>query len=291
VDLRLDAGEVLAVLGENGAGKSTLMKIIGGAHTADAGTLAIDGQEQRFQSPQESRAAGVAVIYQEFNLVPALTAVENIFLGQEKTTGGFVARRREREQVAALFQRMGVAVDLEEPCRRLSTAQQQLVEIAKALIHKARILVMDEPTAALTSHEVEKLFVLMGELRRQGMGILYISHRLEEVFTIADRVTILRDGGNVSDCPIHAITRDQMIERMVGRPLDQEFPSRRVTRGGPWLEVSGLRRGKAVQGVSFQVHRGEIVALTGETPEKFDSMARCSISARPATPSRPEWVS
>ncbi len=143
VDLRLDAGEVLAVLGENGAGKSTLMKIIGGAHTADAGTLAIDGQEQRFQSPQESRAAGVAVIYQEFNLVPALTAVENIFLGQEETTGGFVARRREREQVAALFRRMGVAVDLEEPCRRLSTAQQQLVEIAKALIHKARILVMD----------------------------------------------------------------------------------------------------------------------------------------------------
>ena len=263
VDLRLDAGEVLAVLGENGAGKSTLMKIIGGAHTADAGTLAIEGQERRFQSPQESRAAGVAVIYQEFNLVPALTAVENIFLGQEETTGGFVARRREREQVAALFRRMGVAVDLEEPCRRLSTAQQQLVEIAKALIHKARILVMDEPTAALTSHEVEKLFALMGELRRQGMGILYISHRLEEVFTIADRVTILRDGGNVSDCPIHAITRDQMIERMVGRPLDQEFPSRRVTRGGPRLEVSGLRRGKAVQGISFQVHRGEIVALTG----------------------------
>jgi len=263
VDLQLNAGEVLAVLGENGAGKSTLMKIIGGAHAADVGSLAIDGQQQRFQSPQESRAAGVAVIYQEFNLVPALTAVENIFLGQEETTGGFLARSQEREQVSALFQRMGVEVDLDAPCRRLSTAQQQLVEIAKALIHKARILVMDEPTAALTSHEVEKLFALMRELRRQGMGILYISHRLEEVFTIADRVTILRDGGNVSDCPIHAITRDQMIERMVGRPLDQEFPSRRVTRGGPRLEVSGLRRGKAVQGVSFQVHRDGPVVVRG----------------------------
>ena len=167
VNLQLNAGEVLAVLGENGAGKSTLMKIIGGAHAADAGTLAIDGQQQRFQSPQESRAAGVAVIYQEFNLVPALTAVENIFLGQEETTGGFLARSQEREQVSALFQRMGVEVDLDAPCRRLSTAQQQLVEIAKALIHKARILVMDEPTAALTSHEVEKLFALMRELRRQ----------------------------------------------------------------------------------------------------------------------------
>ena len=263
VDLRLEAGEILAVLGENGAGKSTLMKIIGGAQAADAGTLAIDGKERRFQSPQEAREAGVAVIHQEFNLVPALTAVENIFLGQEETSGGFLARRREREQVAGLFQRMGVDVDLDVPCRRLSTAQQQLVEIAKALIHRARILVMDEPTAALTSHEVEKLFVLMRELRAQGLGILYISHRLEEVFTIADRVTILRDGVPVCDRPIGAITRDEMIERMVGRPLDQEFPSRRVTRGGPRLEVLGLHRGTAVRDVSFRAHRGEILALTG----------------------------
>jgi len=263
VDLRLEAGEVLAVLGENGAGKSTLMKILGGAQTADAGTLAIEGRPQRFQSPQEARAAGVAVIHQEFNLVPALSAVENIFLGQEKTPGVFLSRQRERDQVAALFQRMGVEVDLDVPCRRLSTAQQQLVEIAKALIHRARILVMDEPTAALTSHEVERLLALMRELRAQGLGILYISHRLDEVFAIADRVTVLRDGGHVCDRPIDAITRDQVIEAMVGRPLDQEFPSRRVARGGPRLEVRGLRRGTAVRDVSFQVHRGEILALAG----------------------------
>ncbi|MFM7554202.1 MAG: sugar ABC transporter ATP-binding protein, partial [Verrucomicrobiota bacterium] len=263
VDLRLEAGEVLAVLGENGAGKSTLMKILVGAQTADAGTLAIEGRPQRFQSPQEARAAGVAVIHQEFNLVPALSAVENIFLGQEKTPGVFLSRQRERDQVAALFQRMGVEVDLDVPCRRLSTAQQQLVEIAKALIHRARILVMDEPTAALTSHEVERLLALMRELRAQGLGILYISHRLDEVFAIADRVTVLRDGGHVCDRPIDAITRDQVIEAMVGRPLDQEFPSRRVARGGPRLEVRGLRRGTAVRDVSFQVHRGEILALAG----------------------------
>jgi len=263
VDLRLEAGEVLAVLGENGAGKSTLMKILGGAQTADAGTLAIEGRPQRFQSPQEARAAGVAVIHQEFNLVPALSAVENIFLGQEKTPGVFLSRQRERDQLAALFQRMGVEVDLDVPCRRLSTAQQQLVEIAKALIHRARILVMDEPTAALTSHEVERLLALMRELRAQGLGILYISHRLDEVFAIADRVTVLRDGGHVCDRPIDAITRDQVIEAMVGRPLDQEFPSRRVARGGPRLEVRGLRRGTAVRDVSFQVHRGEILALAG----------------------------
>jgi ABC-type sugar transport system ATPase subunit len=263
VDLRLEAGEVLAVLGENGAGKSTLMKILGGAQTADAGTLAIEGRPQRFQSPQEARAAGVAVIHQEFNLVPALSAVENIFLGQEKTPGVFLSRQRERDQVAALFQRMGVEVDLDVPCRRLSTAQQQLVEIAKALIHRARILVMDEPTAALTSHEVERLLALMRELRAQGLGILYISHRLDEVFAIADRVTVLRDGGHVCDRPIDAITRDQVIEAMVGRPIDQEFPSRRVARGVPRLEVRGLRRGTAVRDVSFQVHRGEILALAG----------------------------
>ncbi|MEY4690365.1 MAG: hypothetical protein RIT19_690 [Verrucomicrobiota bacterium] len=281
VDLRLNAGEVLAVLGENGAGKSTLMKVIGGAHAPDAGTLSIDGRVHRFRSPHESRAAGVAVIHQEFHLVPALTAVENIFLGQESTRAGFVDRRRERTEVASLFRRLGVEVDLDVPCRRLSTAQQQLVEIAKALLFEARILIMDEPTAALTSHEAGKLFAVIADLKRQGLGILYISHRLEEVFTIADRVSILRDGGNVCDRPIHGITRDEMIERMVGRPLDQEFPARRVAVGGPRLEVSGLRRGDAVRGVSFQVRRGEILALTGLVGSGRTETARLVFGADP----------
>ena len=281
VELRLEAGEVLAVLGENGAGKSTLMKIIGGAQQADSGTLVLDGRERRFRSPQEARAAGVAVIHQEFNLVPALTAVENIFLGQEPTRGGLVDRRRERSEAEALFRRMGVEVDLDLPCRRLSTAQQQLVEIAKALLFEARILIMDEPTAALSAHEVEKLFAIIGDLRRRGLGILYISHRLEEIFTIADRVSILRDGMRVADRPMGGITRDEMIEHMVGRPLDQEFPARDRTPGETRLEAVDLRRGDAVRGVSFRLRRGEILALTGLVGAGRTETARLLFGADP----------
>ena len=263
VDLSLRSGEVLALLGENGAGKSTLIKVLGGAHRAEEGTITIDGRATPFQSPQDSRRAGVAVIYQEFNLVPGLTAVENIFLGQELTRVGFVAQQQERARAAALFKRLGVELDLDAPCRRLTTAQQQLVEIAKALAFDARIIVMDEPSAALTSHEVARLFDIIRDLKRQGIGIIYISHRLDEVFAIADRVTVLRDGRNVGERPIQKITRNQMIELMVGRELKDEFPARCVTLGAPRLEVSGLRRGRAVRDVSFTVRRGEILALTG----------------------------
>ena len=263
VDLSLRAGEVLALLGENGAGKSTLMKVLGGAHRADEGTITIKGREMPFHSPQDSRSAGVAVIYQEFNLVPGLTAVENIFLGQEVTRAGFIAQKMEHECAAALFKRLGVEIDLDAPCRRLTTAQQQLVEIAKALAFDARIIVMDEPSAALTSHEVERLFEVIRDLKRQGIGIIYISHRLDEVFAITDRVTVLRDGRNVGERPTNQITRNEMIELMVGRELKDEFPSRTATLGVPRLEVSHLTRGRTVRDVSFSVRRGEILALTG----------------------------
>lgn len=263
VDLRLRSGEVHALLGENGAGKSTLMKILGGAQRADEGTISIDGRWTSFQSPLDSRRAGVAVIYQEFNLVPGLTAVENLFLGQEVTRAGFIASQQERQRAAALFQRLGADIDLDVPCHRLTTAQQQLVEIAKALAFDARILVMDEPTAALTAHEVARLFKIIRELKAHGIGIIYISHRLQEIFAIADRVTVLRDGKNVGDRPIGEITRSQMIELMVGRELKDEFPARNATIGAPRLEVTGLRRGQAVRDVSFVVRRGEILALTG----------------------------
>jgi ABC-type sugar transport system ATPase subunit len=263
VDLILQPGEVLALLGENGAGKSTLMKVLGGAHRADAGTIAVAGLETQFRSPQDSRRAGVAVIYQEFNLVPGLTACENIFLGQEQTRAGFIERQLERQRATELFRRLGVQIDLDAPCRRLTTAQQQLVEIAKALAFDARIIVMDEPSAALTSHEVERLFEIIGDLRRHGIGIIYISHRLDEIFTIADRVTVLRDGVNVGERSIGQLTRQHMIEMMVGRELKDEFPKRSTTVGAPRLKVSGLQRGRAVRGVSFEVRRGEILALTG----------------------------
>jgi len=263
VDLTLRAGEVLALLGENGAGKSTLMKVLGGAHQADEGTITIDSRETVFHSPQDSRSAGVAVIYQEFNLVPGLTAVENIFLGQEVTRAGFVAKKMEYQRAAALFKRLGVQIDLNIPCRRLTTAQQQLVEIAKALAFDARIIVMDEPSAALTSHEVERLFEIIRDLKSHGIGIIYISHRLDEIFTITDRVVVLRDGKNVGERTTAQITRNEMIELMVGRELKDEFPTRTVSVGAPRLEVSGLRRGRAVRDVSFTVRRGEILALTG----------------------------
>lgn len=263
VDLHLRVGEVLALLGENGAGKSTLMKVLGGAHLADEGTIAIDGNVTTFRSPQDSRRAGIAVIYQEFNLVPGLTAPENIFLGQEKTRGGLIAKEQERQAAAEIFKRLGVELDLEIPCRRMTTAQQQLVEIAKALAADARILVMDEPSAALTSHEVTRLFGVIRDLTARGIGIIYISHRLEEIFTIAKRVTVLRDGASVGERPIEALTRNALIEMMVGRELKNEFPARNVTIGKPRLEATGLTRGRAVQNVSFSVRSGEILALTG----------------------------
>lgn len=263
VDLVLHRGEVLAFLGENGAGKSTLMKVLGGAHIADEGAISIDGVVTPLASPDDSRRAGVAVIYQEFNLVPGLTAVENIFLGQEISRAGFLSRGQERKRAAELFGRLGVDIDLDVPCRSLTTAQQQLVEIAKALVLDARIIVMDEPTAALTSHEVGRLFEVIRDLKSHDLGVIYISHRLDEIFTIADRVTVLRDGGNVGERPIGEMTRNQMIEMMVGRELKDEFPSRIPAIGEPRLEVRGLRRGRSVQDVAFTVHRGEILALTG----------------------------
>lgn len=281
VNLSLQAGEVLALLGENGAGKSTLMKVLGGAIRADAGTIEIDRAVQHLLSPQDSRRAGVAVIYQEFNLIPGLTACENIFLGQELTHAGFVAQAKERRKAAELFRRLGVELDLDAPCRQLTTAQQQLVEIAKALAFQAKIIVMDEPSAALTSHEVSRLFAMIEELKRQGIGIVYISHRLDEIFTIADRVTVLRDGQNVGERPISQVTRPELIELMVGRELSDEFPKRSTPIGPVRLEVASLRRGRAVRDVSFNVRRGEILALTGLVGAGRTETARLIFGADP----------
>jgi len=263
VDLDLHQGEVLALVGENGAGKSTLIKVLGGAHLPDAGTILIEGDRADITSPAEAQRAGIAVIYQEFNLVPTLSARENIFLGRERTTASFVQRREEQRQASELFQRLGVPVDPEMLCRDLSVAQQQIVEIAKALWLDARIMVMDEPSATLTPREIERLFDVIRELQAAGIGVIYISHRLEEVFNIADRVTVLRDGAHVTTREISELTRDQLIEAMVGRKLENEFPARDVRRGEQRLVVQGLTRGEAVSDVSLSVHRGEVLGITG----------------------------
>lgn len=261
VSMALRAGEVLAILGENGAGKSTLIKVLAGAVKPDAGLIRIDGRPLRTASPHEAQRAGVAVIYQEFNLVPGLSAAENIFLGQEAR---FWPRQAdERDAAAALFRKLGVEVEPAAPCRNLSIAQQQVVEIAKALAVRARIIVMDEPSATLTLQEVERLFGVIRELKKQGLGIIYISHRLEEIFAIADRVLVLRDGQHVGTRTIGEVDRDSLIELMVGRRLDQEFPARRVVLGPERLVVRNLRRGEQVRDVSFSIRRGEVLALTG----------------------------
>ena len=263
VDLDLRTGEVLALLGENGAGKTTLIKVLGGAYVPDAGSIRIGGNPLRISNPIDAQRAGVAIIYQEFNLVPHLTARENIFLGQEDARMGFVSHRREAAGARELFGRIGVDVDPEARCSELTVAQQQIVEIAKALSQDARIIVMDEPSATLTSREVDRLFEVIADLKRHGIGVIYISHRLEEIFRVADRVMVMRDGMLVGTRRVADITRGRMIEMMVGRKLENEFPARTCRAGAERLVVRGLSRGTSVRDVSFSVRGGEVLVLTG----------------------------
>ncbi|MBL47564.1 MAG: D-xylose ABC transporter ATP-binding protein [Roseibacillus sp.] len=263
VDLTLEPGEVLALLGENGAGKSTLIKILGGAHVPTAGSVLVNGSSAALSTPHASQAAGIGIIYQEFNLVPHLSARENIFLGQEKVKAGFIDVSEERRHALELFERLGTVIDPEQRCGDMTVAQQQVVEIAKALSQDARLLVMDEPSATLTPQEVDRLLGIMRELREQGLGIIYISHRLEEVYEIADRIMVLRDGEHVGTKATVELGREDLIELMVGRKMENEFPSHTPELGEQRLVVSGLNRGSAVKDVSFAVRAGEILALTG----------------------------
>lgn len=262
VSLTLRRGEVLALMGENGAGKSTLIRTLGGAHQPDAGTISINGSRVDLSSPTAAIAAGIGVIYQEFNLIPALTAWENIFLGRE-SSGFFVARVHEQKRAAKLFRQLGVTVPLDVPCQQLSVAQQQLVEIAKALSQDVRLLIMDEPSAALTPQEVDCLFCIIRELKTQNIGIVYISHRLDEVFEISDRITVLRDGRHVGESATTNMTRPRLIEMMVGRSIENEFPKRPAEIGEVRLCVTNIVRGDSVRNVSMEVRRGEILGITG----------------------------
>lgn len=263
VSLELYTGEVLALLGENGAGKSTLIKILGGAHRADAGDIYIEGEPAAIHSPGDARQRGVAIIYQEFNLIPDLTVYENIFLGREMTRLGFIDAAEEKRQARAWFERIGLDLDPEARCGDLSVAQQQVVEIAKALSVNAKIIVMDEPSAVLTLQEVERLFGIIRDLKTHGIGTIYISHRLEEIFAVADRVLVLRDGAPVGTAETGAITREKLIEMMVGRPLEAEFPGHTARPGKERLRVENLSRGAVVRGVSFSVRAGEVLGVAG----------------------------
>jgi len=263
VSLTLHAGEVLALVGENGAGKSTLIKVLGGAHRPDDGEILLDGRQVPITTPTLARQAGVSIMYQEFSLVPDLTVRENIFLGQEPTKAGFVRLRDERREVEALFAKIGLQMDSETSCRTLTVAQQQKVEIAKALSVDARIIVMDEPTAALSTEEVDHLFAIIQELQANGIGIIYISHRLDEIFELADRVMVLRDGEHVGTEEIGAVSRERLIEMMVGRPIESEFPKHAADAGADRLRVENLCRGEVVRNVSFTARAGEVLGFAG----------------------------
>ncbi len=265
VSLTLYGGEVLALVGENGAGKSTLMKVLAGAYTADSGEILIDGKPVLIDAPRTAEKLGIGMIYQEFNLVPALSAVDNIVLGNEPQSGPFIDRRAAREAAENAFSQLGITLPLELESSRLSVAQQQMVEIAKILVRKARIIVMDEPSAALSGREIDRLFAIVGKLKAAGAGIVYISHRMEELPRIADRVTVLRDGRAIETRKAVDFPADEIVRAMVGRRVDARFPALPpVSPDAPAaLEVQNLRRPPAVNGVSLRVRAGEIVGLAG----------------------------
>jgi len=264
VSFPLYSGEAHALVGENGAGKSTIVKMLAGVHRPDTGTLLVDGDPVEFSSPADAKAAGIAVIYQEPTLFPDLTVEENIVMGRHpRKRLGMIDRGAIRDEAEKLFARLGVRIDPGRPARGLSIADQQIVEIAKALSADARVLIMDEPTAALSLVEVERLFSVARNLRDEGAAIMFISHRFEEITELCQRVTIMRDGKHVSTDPMHDLTVDEMVRRMVGRELDALFPKQDVTPGAVVLEVDGLTRAGVFRDISFQVRAGEIVAFAG----------------------------
>ncbi|MFL6076457.1 MAG: sugar ABC transporter ATP-binding protein [Mycobacteriales bacterium] len=264
VSLELRAGQAHALAGENGAGKSTVVRILAGVHRPDSGQVLLDGEPVAFAGPGAARDAGVAVIYQEPTLFPDLSVAENIFMGrQPRGRLGRIDRRAVRDGTAALFDRLGVRLDPAAPARGLSLADQQMVEIAKALSLRARVLIMDEPTAALTPDEVARLFGVVGALRAEGAAVLFISHRLEEVFQLCQWVTTLRDGRLVASEAVDGLTADDLVRRMVGRDLSTLYPKEAAERGEVALEVDRLTREGVFTDISFQVRRGEIVALAG----------------------------
>jgi ribose transport system ATP-binding protein len=267
VSFDVRVGEVHALVGENGAGKSTLMKTLAGAYVADAGTIEIDGKPVTITGPRAAENLGIGMIYQEFNLVPDLRVVDNVLLGHEPVRGAFLDGSAAVARVSAVLAELGIALPLERKARTLSVAEQQMTEIAKALVRKARLIVMDEPTAALTDREIDALFGLIAKLKAQGVAFVYISHRLEELPKISDRITVIRDGKTVDTRATADMPQDEMIRLMVGRPLDAHFPDLpAVASGAPVvLCVEHLSSSGAVpvNDVGFEVRAGEIVGLAG----------------------------
>jgi ribose transport system ATP-binding protein len=283
IHFTLKAGEIHALLGENGAGKSTLMKVLCGIYQPDGGEIRIDGRVQHFRSYRDAIDAGVGIIFQEFSLIPELNAVENIFLNRElRTPLGLLDRRAMRIRTAAIFKRLGIVIDPGVPVASLSVAQQQFVEIAKALALEARILVLDEPTATLTPGEAEHLFSVMRDLQLMGVGMVFISHHLEEIFSICDAVTVLRDGGYIGTVATLETDSARLVEMMVGRRVEQTFPPKDhpVDSATTLLEAS-LQSGRGARPIEFQLHPGEILGFAGLVGSGRTETVEALIGARP----------
>jgi len=283
VSLVVGAGEVHALLGENGAGKSTLMKILAGAQSKDAGEILLSGEPVNIDSPQKAMNLGVSIIYQEFNLVPYLSAGENIYLGREPRAAipGFVDFRTLYRQAQEVIDNLGVRMDARTPINQLSIAQQQMVEIAKATSKRSKIIVMDEPSATLTDHELKALFDLIRQLKSEGVSVVYISHRLEEVFEVCDRATIMRDGRCIATRDVAELTREEIIRLMVGRELKDAIPKVAATPGAPALTVKHLNRKGVLHDISFEVHQGEVLGLAGLVGAGRTETARAIFGADP----------
>jgi ribose transport system ATP-binding protein len=283
VSFGVRAGEIHALVGENGAGKSTLMKILAGAQPKDSGDILIEGETVHIDSPQKAMDLGVSIIYQEFNLVPYLNAAENIFLGREPRAAipGFVDFGTMYREAQQIIDKLGVRLNVRTPVNRLSIAQQQMVEIAKATSRKCKIIVMDEPSATLTDHELKALFDLMRQLKSEGVAIVYISHRMEEIFGVCDRVTILRDGHWVATEDVKDLTREDIIRLMVGRELKQMIPKEAAEIGDSALEVKHLNRKGVLHDINLLVRKGEVLGIAGLVGAGRTELARAIFGADP----------
>jgi ABC-type sugar transport system ATPase subunit len=283
VQLTVREGQVHALLGENGAGKSTLIKILSGAYRMDEGKILFEGQPVEIRGPHDAQALGISTIYQEFNLARDLTVAENVFLGHLPTKGGRVDWSTVKARTREILDTLGVEFSVDAPISSLSVAEQQLVEIAKALNRKTRILVMDEPSALLGEKDLENLFRVVRSLQAQGIGIIYISHRLREIFALADEVTILKDGRYIATHKVSDVTMDDLVKLMIGRALKDVFPKRTVEQGDVLLEVGNLSQAKLLRDISFKLHAGEIVGFAGIVGSGRTELARAIFGADPSS--------
>jgi ribose transport system ATP-binding protein len=281
VDLEILPGEVHAVAGENGAGKSTLMKLLSQVERPTAGEMEISGETVSFRGPGHAQSLGVAMVYQEFALAPHLSVAENLFLGREPARAGLINRGREKEEAIELLRRVGLEVDSARLVSSLTVAQQQRVEIAKALAIDAKVVIMDEPTATLAEKEIEELFGVIRDLASRGIAILYISHKLDEIFRITDRVTVMRDGKIVSTMPTEELDEDRLVRMMVGRQLENLYPKPEVEIEEVILRVEGISRGNFLQDCSFDVRGGEILGFAGLVGAGRSELARAVFGADP----------